>query len=185
MSNPVSALQGKAYSGYVEIEEAGLRGMITLRGDLSDAKLRKAIEAVAGCKMPGIGACNFKGEMALGWMSPDELLLMLPYPKAEATAAKMAKTLAKSHALVANVSDARAVFHIHGSRVRETIAKLAPVDTSPERFQPGQIRRTRLAQVPAAFWMRNPETLELICFRSVAGYVFDLLSNAAQSGSEI
>ena len=41
MSNAVSALQGKAAPGEVTIREAGLRGMIILRGDLADKKLRK------------------------------------------------------------------------------------------------------------------------------------------------
>jgi sarcosine oxidase subunit gamma len=46
-------------------------------------------------------------------------------------------------------------------------------------------RRSRLAQVPAAFWMPDAETFQIVCFRSVARYMFDLLSIAAQPGSEV
>lgn len=46
-------------------------------------------------------------------------------------------------------------------------------------------RRTRLAQVPAALRMVDDETFEVICFRSVAQYVFDLLKVAGQPGSEV
>ena len=84
-----------------------------------------------------------------------------------------------------NVSDARAVFRIKGPNTREVLAKLAPVDLSPQAFGPGMIRRTRLAQVPAAFWMEDTDTAQLVCFRSVAQYVFDLLKTAAQPGSEV
>ncbi|MEO9629184.1 MAG: sarcosine oxidase subunit gamma, partial [Sulfitobacter sp.] len=46
-------------------------------------------------------------------------------------------------------------------------------------------RRTRMGQVPAAFWLREDGVFEVICFRSVAQYMFDLLSVAAQPGSEV
>jgi sarcosine oxidase subunit gamma len=46
-------------------------------------------------------------------------------------------------------------------------------------------RRTRMAQVPAALWLADPETFQVICFRSHARYVFDLLCVAAQEGSEV
>jgi len=179
MSNSVSALQGKAYSGAVQIEELGLRGMITLRGDLGSAKLKAAVKAVTGVEVPAQGECAGTGEGGVAWMSPDELLVMVPYADAEAGVAKLSEALKGQHFLAANVSDARAVFSISGSGAREVLARPAPVDLSPEVFGPGMMRRTRLAQVPAAFWMRDAETFELICFRSVAGYVFDVLRNAA------
>jgi sarcosine oxidase subunit gamma len=46
-------------------------------------------------------------------------------------------------------------------------------------FPAGEIRRTRLAQIAAAFWMPQEGTVELVCFRSVAQYAFDLLTQAA------
>ena len=36
MSDPLSALAGARYAGLATIEEAGLQGMITLRGDLKE-----------------------------------------------------------------------------------------------------------------------------------------------------
>lgn len=185
MSNAVSALQGKAYDGIARIAEAGLRGMIAVRGDLSTTVLKSAATGIAAVDFPDTGECNCVEESGIAWMSPDEILVMTPYAEAASATRRIAKALEKRHSLVANVSDARAVFFIQGPRSREVMAKLVPVDLSPDRFTPGQFRRTRMAQVPAAFWMRDDETFELICFRSVAGYVFDLLSNAAKPGSEV
>lgn len=65
------------------------------------------------------------------------------------------------------------------------MGKLAPVDLSAEAFQPGQIRRSRLAQVAGAFWMDDAETFRVVCFRSAADYAFKLLKVAAQPGSEV
>ena len=185
MSNTVSALQGKAYNGYVGVEEMGLRGMITLRGDLTSAKMKKAVKAAAKTAIPTSNACLLANETGAAWMSPDELLLLCPHDSAERTVDLLNKQLADEHFLTANVSDARAVFQLRGTHVREVIAKLAPVDMSPDAFPVGHFRRSRLAQTPAAFFLRDAETLELICFRSVADYMFSLLKRASVPGSEV
>ncbi|NNK78711.1 MAG: sarcosine oxidase subunit gamma [Litoreibacter sp.] len=185
MSDAISALDGARSEGSAVVEELGLRGMITLRGDLSSKTVAAAVKNLTGLNLPQQRMCNSRAAYGVAWMSPDELLVMIPYGEAEAATAKIAGALAKEHALVVNVSDARAVFAIRGAGAREVLAKLAPVDLSKERFEPGQFRRTRLAQVPAAFWLRDPDRFELICFRSVAQYVFDLLKTSAAPGAEV
>jgi sarcosine oxidase subunit gamma len=116
-------------------------------------------------------------------MSPDEVLILCPYDAVDETLAKMHIGLAKAHALAVDVSDARAVFRVSGENAREVMAKLAPVDFSPEAFGPGTFRRSRMAQVAAAFWMSDEKTFQIVCFRSQAQYVFDLLRGAAQKGN--
>lgn len=185
MSDPVSALPGAKFNGIAEVREAGLRGMITLRGDLSHAKLKKAVKAATGCDMPGIRELTRADDQAIGWMSPDELMVFTSYETAGTVAETMARSLAGEHVLVENVSNARAVFEVEGAYAREVLGKLCPVDLSPQAFSVGMIRRTRLAQVPAAFWMESDSCFRVICFRSVAQYVFDVLCLAAQEGSEV
>ena len=183
MSDAVSALQGVSSAGYVEVREKGLQGMITLRGDLSMTKVAKAVKSAVGVDMPAQRGINLKDGRGAAWMSPDELLLMVAYEDAEATVARLQKALGASHSLVVNVSDARAVFTLRGERVREVVAKLSPVDMAA--FATGEIRRTRLAQVPAAFWMSGDDEITLVVFRSVAQYAFDLLTTAAANGGEV
>ncbi|MFC3117891.1 sarcosine oxidase subunit gamma [Jhaorihella thermophila] len=185
MSDAVSALKGASFDGLVRVEECGLQGMITLRGDLSNRAVAKAATSVSGQKMPGQNRANVAGESGICWMSPDELLVLVPYSEAGAAVEKMTATLGKVHSLAVNVSDARAVFRLSGPAARDVLAKLCPVDLSPEAFGPGQFRRTRLAQVPAAFWMDDAETFRIVCFRSVAQYVFDLLKAAAHPAAAV
>ncbi|WP_372604095.1 sarcosine oxidase subunit gamma [Actibacterium sp.] len=185
MSDPVSALNGASYSGTAQINEAGPRGMITLRGDLAVEAVQSAVWTGCGLTVPTRREAILSGDQGVLWMSPDEVMILLPYADAGAAVTRMQAALAGVHGLVADVSDARAVFRLSGSGTREVLAKLAPVDLSPSAFAPGEVRRTRLAQVPAAFWMLDDQTAELICFRSVANYVFDLLSNAAHPSGKI
>jgi len=185
MSEAVSALNGAGFDGLAQVREIGLQGMITLRGDLSAKPVRDAATAATGAAMPEVTSATFSGDKGLAWMSPDELLVLCPYGEAEALAAQVRDKLGDTHSLAVNVSDARAVFEVSGPSARDVMAKLSPVDLSPGAFEPGQFRRTRMAQVSAAFWMPEADTFRIVCFRSAADYVFGLLKAAAAPGSGV
>lgn len=175
MSDPVSALNGASFQGFAAIREIGPLGMITLRAKGVKA-LDKAIKAVTGTKVPAQRRIEVNGDRACGWMSPDEYLLIVPYGEVRDALASLAMSLAEEHHLAVDVSDARAVFRVEGERAAEVLAKLAPVDF--DKLEPGELRRSRTAQVAAAMWEQDGG-FTLVCFRSVARYVFDLLENAA------
>lgn len=182
---PVSALNQARFDGLTEVRECGLQGMITLRGDLSVRVLKTGATTAGGARMPGPGMANIKGGSGLAWMSPDEVLVLCPYEEVSERLGALNTRLGGNFALAINVSDARAVFCVSGAGAREVLAKLCPVDLSPAAFKPGMFRRTRMAQVPAAFWMDDDQTARIICFRSVADYVFGLLRTAAANGSGV
>lgn len=184
MSEAASALNGAGFEGYVKVSEAGLRGMVTLRADLSDAKVKAAVKKVAGVELPGVRRIALKDGKGAGWMSPDELLILVPYAEAGATVAALSKALAGVHHLAADVSDARASFRVEGKAAREVLAKLSPTDLAPDRFGEGELRRTRLAQVAGAFWIEDGG-FTVVSFRSVAAYVFELLKLSATPGGEV
>ncbi|CUH63710.1 sarcosine oxidase, gamma subunit family [Thalassovita gelatinovora] len=187
MSDTVSALNGATFQGFVTVEDAGLQGMITLRGDLGSAKLLAAVTAATGLVTPSQRKIVSQGDMAVAWMSPDEVLILTPYDQAGTIAATLAQALSGEHGLVQTVSDARTVVRLTGApgSVREVLAKLAPVDLSPQAFEPGEFRRTRLAQVAGAMWFDDTTSARIICFRSVADYVFKLLCISAEEGGEV
>jgi sarcosine oxidase subunit gamma len=185
MSEAVSALPGASYEGSATVRELGLQGMITLRGDLSDDAMAKAVKFATGAGLPACRKASFSGEKGALWMSPDELMLLVPYEDVAATLAKLTKALEGTHHLAVNVSDARALFELEGDGAREVLSKLCPVDLSEEAFKPGDFRRTRMAQAAAAFWMTETGAFRVICFRSVAAYVFGLLEDAARPGGEV
>lgn len=181
MSDPVSALGGASFEGFATIREIGPLGMITLRAKGVKA-LDKAVKAVTGTKLPAQRRIEVKDDRACGWMSPDEYLLIVPYAEVGDALAKLSKALAGEHHLAVDVSDARAVFRIEGAKADQVLRKLSPVDF--DRLEPGELRRSRAAQVAAAFWKQN-DGFTLVCFRSVAGYVMGLLSHSAARNAEL
>lgn len=170
------------FEGAIKVERFEGFGMITLRGDFSDDVVRQVVEARLA-PIPTVRGVTVGRTGMLTWMSPDELLAVVPVADAGRVTNELEVELAKSHALVVNVSDARAVFRLTGRGAREVLAKGAPVDVSASAFGPGQIRRTRLGQVACAFWMSGDDQFDLICFSSVSGFVFDWLKTASIDGS--
>ena len=186
MSEPVTALNGASYvDGIARVDEVPLQGMITVRADLKDKPVQKALQSIVKGDLPTAGTARLSGDTGLAWMSPDEILVLCDYATVEQTLAQLTKALAGVNALAVNVSDARASFRIKGAHARDALGKLCPVDFSPEVFVQGMFRRTRMAQVPAALWQSGRGRYSVICFRSQARYVYDLLSVAAQPGSEV
>ena len=184
MSNAISALQDVVYSGLVDVSEQSLVGMVTLKADLSARATATAVKAATGLKMPKARRVELDGPFnAVAWMAPDEVLIVCDHNKADEIVSTLEEKLGKADHLAVNVSDARAVFTLSGGPVRDVLGKLTPADLGA--LDLNEMRRTRFAQIAAAFWMPGEDQATLICFRSVAQYMFDLLANAARDGTEV
>lgn len=175
MSNPMN------FDGYVRVCAVQSVGMITVRADLAEAGVKAAVASASGIDVPKSRAM-VGGTTQVAWMAPDEALVLCDKAEADPLAAALRSAMGEIHALVQVVSDARAVFEITGTGADEVLAKLAPVDT--HALGMGEMRRTRLGQVAVAVW-RTETGLRLMCFRSVAQYVFDALCVVARPGSEV
>ncbi|MGG7566285.1 sarcosine oxidase subunit gamma [Rhodovulum sp. DZ06] len=162
------------------------RGMISLRADLAKPSVANALEGLFGLPVPGVRRIETGEGGAAAWMSPDELLLLLPEgedpAEAAAQAAALEKRLGRLHSLMLDLSSARVQFALSGPGAREVLAKGAPVDLRPAAFGPGAFRRTRLGQVAAAFWCAG-DGFGLVCHRSVSDYTAAWLRNAAAPNS--
>jgi sarcosine oxidase subunit gamma len=181
MHDPISALNGQSFDGFAKISEIGPLGMISLRCDLGEKPLAAVLKKM-GLSVPAPRRIVQAGALSVGWMSHDELLVIVPYADVQSTLETLRNALAKMHFLAVDVSDARAAFRVEGDKADQILAKLCPVDLAA--LAPGELRRTRAAQVAAAFWA-DGDGFTLVSFRSVAGYVMGLLTHSAQPGSEI
>ena len=166
----------------VRVERRAGVGMILLRG--AQDELGRACEEAAGLAAPERRLSTGADGRRLLWMSPDELLLVCDADEVSDLSDRLRDALGRADDpffTVADVSDARAVFDLDGPGVEHVIASAMPVDFA--RLAPVEVRRSRLAQVPAAIW-REGGGIRLVCFRSVADYVEALLRNAAANRAE-
>lgn len=155
-------------------------GMIAIRADL--ARAGDAIAEAAGLAIPEVARLTGDGSRSLGWMSPDELLLILPAPEVADAIMALEQALMAEHVLVADMSDARAIFDVTGPQAGDVIAKLSPADL--DAMSSDGLRRSRAGQTAVAFW-RVGDGFRLIGFRSTADYLGLILQNAALPGSQL
>ncbi len=179
----VSALQGAEARGLVKLRDAGLTGMVTLRADLASAA--RAVTRVTGADMPEARRITQGQGCRVAWMSPDELLILCDPAQARKLAFDLAEALTGQHHLALDVSDARAMIVLTGEPgpLRDVLAKITPADIAALPL--GEMRRTRLQQVAGAIWFESESEARVICFRSVARYVFDLLAVSARDGGAV
>lgn len=155
-------------------------GMIQIRADLGAQG--QAIAAAAGVALPDQARISITGSRVLGWMSPDELLLVVPIAEVGPTLAALQDAVADAHALIVDVSDMRAVFDVIGGRAAQVLAKLSPTDFG--KLPSDGLRRTRLAQAACGIWP-IANGYRVIGFRSVKDYMRGILTAAATPGSQL
>ncbi|WP_375262271.1 sarcosine oxidase subunit gamma [Palleronia sp.] len=183
MSDLCTALRGARFDGYVSVFEAQPTGMIQLRAELENGAVAEGVCRATGAEVPqplglATGECG-----TVLWMAPDELLLRVPLEVVPDTLAGLEKDLRGHHHLSLDISAMRSEITLQGTAVREVLAKVTPLDMAV--LDSGTVRRTRLAQVAAAVWLEDAETARVLCFRSVATYVFDVLAVSARNGGEV
>ena len=154
--------------------------MIQIRADLQRAG--DAIAEAVGLAIPEVTRMVTDGSRHLGWMSPDELLLILPSAQLPEAMTEIAEALTGEHSLIADMSDARVVFEVTGPHATDVLAKLTPVDVVS--MLPDEFRRSRVAQIGVAFW-RVTDGYRVIGFGSTAEYLQQILQNAAIPGSQL
>ena len=167
---------------YIGIERAAPGGQVTLRADLGDPAVASALGA-SGLEMPEALRVTVAGDKRAVWMSPDELLLLVP--DAAATVAALGDALSGHHHMALDVSDTRTVFRLTGAAVGEVLAKGAPCDLSEHGCPPGTARRTHLAGLAVGIWRVEADVWEVVCFRSFAHHLDTWLRVAAVEGSEV
>ena len=136
-----------------------------------------------GCDVPEPLAVSGDGKAI--WMSPDELLLMVPHGDAGAVASALSAALTGVHHMALDVSDAREVLRLSGPLVGEVLAKSVPCDCSEKGFPPGTARRTHLGGLAVGLWRLDGATWEVVCFRSYAHHLQAWLEQTAVPGSEV
>jgi sarcosine oxidase, subunit gamma len=180
------AQRGVPESTYISLREISERGMIDLRGLVSDRKFMAAAKAVLGVELPKEPRSSASwGDSKIMWLSPDQWLITCPRGKAQEIADALVKELEGIFSLAVNVSDMRAILRLEGDLAREVVMKGSTLDLSDGSYTPGTVRRMRFAEIAALLHIVEDNVIDIYVFRSYAHYAWDFLVKAARKGSEV
>ena len=170
----------------IGLHEITTRGMIDLRGLVSDRKFMAAAKQVLGLDLPKAPRTSTAwGDVKALWLSPDQWLILCAREKAPTLQAELAKALEGIHSLAVDVSDMRCIIRLEGEGVRETLMKGCSLDLISDDYAPGTVRRVRFAEIAGLINIVEENVIDLYVFRSYADYTWDFLLKAARVGSEV
>jgi methylglutamate dehydrogenase subunit D len=89
-------------------------------------------------------------------------------------------------ASVTDLTGARAILRLRGAAVRDTLAKLVPIDLDDTVFPAGSAAVTLAGHIGVTLWRPTAEDWDIACYRSFgASLLHDVLEAAAEFGCEV
>ena len=184
-ARPASAASATSAIGGIEagvvLCERPACGQIGLRGDAGRPAFRTAVKEVLGF-VPPAKATTATGGAGLPralWLGPDEWLVVTAEDAAAATVANLGEALARQHAQVVDLSDARAVIGLAGAGARDLLMKGCTLDLHRRAFRAGYCARTLLAKAPVIVHQTSEAPdYDLYVHRSIAEYLWAWLEDA-------
>ena len=162
----------------ISIEEVRDFGLVTLKANFLDTKICDLVTATTGICFPKIGRISIGKKLSVGWMSIDEIAIILADSEADKITQKIKTKLKSYNNLCVNVSDSRCCFRLFGHGWREVLSKGTPINLNPTSFTIGSFRRTRLGNVAVAIWATDVDVAYLFSMHSVGSFVLDWLCTA-------
>jgi sarcosine oxidase subunit gamma len=190
-----SALHGIALPGHCGRADAtGL--LIEERTDVAFANviakrgkrfaLVNAVNTAFGVILPDGPRRGSRGAITFAGTGPEQWLASAEGAEAAGFAARVRGRLGP-FAAVMDQSDSRLVLRLSGTRVREVLAKGAPIDLHPKVFKPGDVANTVISYIGVQIDMLDDApTYQVTAPRSMAGSFWSWLSaSAAEFGYEV
>jgi sarcosine oxidase subunit gamma len=129
------------------------------------ARLAAALGAEFGVALPAGAGFIQAGAITVSRLAPTRYFAV--GPRAEALSSRLAKALA-GLAAVTDQSDLWAFFTISGTHVRESLARLVPIDLDPARFRIGDLALTRAGHLDVRLWRVGEDRYDIAVARSYA-----------------
>jgi sarcosine oxidase subunit gamma len=169
--------------GTLTLCERPARGQLALRGDAADGALAAAVREVLGVELPLEPNTVGRGDDAsVLWLGPDEWLAVMPEGHEVRALQALDSALAGTHALVSDVSHARAVVELSGTDARTVLAKGCSLDLHPRAFGPDRCAQSALARAHVLLHqLDETPAFDLYVHRSFMEYAWDWLVDAGST----
>ena len=176
------AVTSSAGRGVVATDRDGL-GLATVAARKGQVlALTQCVRERLGIVLPGGPYRRAEGGVAFAGTGP-EIWLATKEMGGNDFAATLREEIG-AMAAVSDQSDGYAVLRLTGAKLRDTLAKLVPIDVHSRAFKPGDVASTVASHIGATLWRLEdgPDgapVFEIAVFRSLAGSFWHALSESA------
>lgn len=164
------------------VREERFLGHLNLRGKADDTRFAGAVSGVMGDGLPIVpNTLTELNANTMYWLGPDEWLIVTPAESRTRIEHDLRTALAGQHFALTDVSGGETALHLHGTHVRDVLAKGCPIDFHPRVFGIGQCAQSHLGKAPVLIGQIEEQPyFELVVRRSFAEYVWTWLEVAAE-----
>ncbi|MGH8179769.1 MAG: sarcosine oxidase subunit gamma [Steroidobacteraceae bacterium] len=176
---PTAAGRGSGVT-VTERDGLGIARIEARRGQT--AEVVELLRAQLGVAPPSGPRCVSRGDVAIGGIGPNTWIAV--HENAGNSFAQSLQPLIGHCASVTDQSDAYLILRLAGPKVRETLAKLVPIDVHPRSFQVGDIAQTLCGYVGVTLWRveddaQGDPAFEIWGGRSFAGSLHEAICHSA------
>lgn len=163
-----------------ERDRLGIARIAARRGQA--AKVAELLRAQCGVDPPNAPRRASRGDVGIAGIGPETWLATRD--GADNAFAESLRSLLGDCASVSDQSDAYVILRLAGPKVRETLAKLVPIDIHPRSFQVSDVAQTLCGYVNVMLWrledtaQRDP-AFEIWVGRSLAVSLHQAISHSA------
>lgn len=152
------------------------------------AEVVELLRAQLGVAPPNGPRCVRRGDAAIGGIGPNTWIAV--HENAGNSFAQSLQPLIGHCASVTDQSDAHVIFRLGGPKVRETLARLAPIDVHPRSFQVGDIAQTLCGYVGITLWRladdaHGDPAFEIWAGRSFAASLYEAICHGAAGSDHV
>jgi heterotetrameric sarcosine oxidase gamma subunit len=146
------------------------------------AEVAELLRANFGVAPPNAPRCVSRGDVTIGGIAPNTWMAV--HANAGNAFAESLQPLLGDRAAVADQSDAYVILQLTGPKVRETLAKLVPIDVHPRSFQVNDLAQTVCGYMSVTLWrledsMQGEPTFEIWVGRSLAASLRQAIRHSA------
>lgn len=148
--------------------------------------LQLSAKNLLGLELPVMGRSTSHGQLTALGIAPGIWTIMAA-PAAPGSLATRLSTALGTFASVVETGHGQVMLELAGANARHVMSKGCRLDLHPSAFQPGQVARTIIAQIPVTLWQvdAQPTFALAVPMTFAQSFVHFLLAASAESGCTI
>lgn len=137
----------------------------------------KAIKSVTKLAMPNTLEVTSNKDYSLFWLSPDEILLIVPEKTEADIEAKLRKAI-EGHFAIVDVTGGQTFIELSGERAELILKKSTIYDVHESNFPIGKVVTTKFALSQVIVTRTGTDSFQLIVRRSFSDYIWQWIVDA-------
>lgn len=159
-------------------------GHLIIRVDSqNNANMQKALKEVCKLELPSVLQSNENDSYIISWISPDEVLLLVPEKTEFEVESKLRECMSKKaetaeHFAIVNITGGQTLLELSGERAESILKKSTSYNIHLNIFPVGKVVTTIFAKSQTVLRRTSDDSFQLIVRRSFSDYLWKWIVDA-------